>query len=70
MVDRVPRAAVCAHNNNPPPRLHAAAASLGDVSTPLGKAVRILNNQLQALTQVEARTDELGSRLAQLRAGS
>lgn len=29
-----------------------AAASLGDAATPLGKAVRILNNQLQALSQV------------------
>lgn len=35
-----------------PPPLPAAAASLGDTATPLGKAVRILNNQLQALTQV------------------
>lgn len=32
--------------------LPLAAASLGDTATPLGKAVRILNNQLQALTQV------------------
>ena len=32
-----------------------AAASLGDTATPLGKAVRILNNQLQALTQVGGR---------------
>lgn len=26
--------------------------------------MRILNNQLQALTQVDARTEELGARLA------
>lgn len=32
-----------------------AAASLGDAATPLGKAVRILNNQLQALSQVRSR---------------
>lgn len=35
--------------------LPLAAASLGDTATPLGKAVRILNNQLQALTQVGRR---------------
>lgn len=31
-----------------------AAATLGDSSTPLSKVVRILNNQLQALTQVRS----------------
>lgn len=35
-----------------PPAPAAAAATLGDASTPLSKVVRILNNQLQALTQV------------------
>jgi nuclear pore complex protein Nup62 len=41
-----------------------AAASLGDAATPLGKAVRILNNQLQALAQADARIEELGQRLS------
>lgn len=45
----------------------AAAASLGDTATPLGKAVRVLNNQLQALAQVDARIDELGARVSELR---
>ncbi len=35
------------------------ALSLGDQSTPLGKVVRVLNNQLQALMQLDARTREL-----------
>lgn len=43
-----------------------AAATLGDASTPLAKVVRILNNQLQALTTVDVRTDELSARLAAL----
>ena len=43
-----------------------AAAALGAPDTPLAKAVRILNNQLQALTTIEARTGELEGRLAQL----
>ena len=42
----------------------AAAASLGDAATPLGKVVRILNNQLQALSQVDARVDDLQQRLS------
>ncbi len=41
----------------------SAAASLGDTATPLGKAVRILNNQLQALTQV-GRCGSLGGAVA------
>jgi hypothetical protein len=36
---------------------------MGDTSTPLGKAVRILNNQLQALTAIDERTDALEARL-------
>lgn len=43
-----------------------AAAALGAPDTPLAKAVRILNNQLQALTTIEARTGELEARLSQL----
>ena len=46
----------------------SAEASLGDADTPLGKAVRVLNNQLQALTAIDARTDELQSRLRELQA--
>lgn len=37
------------------------ATSLGDQNTPLGKVVRVLNNQLQALMQIDARTRELNS---------
>lgn len=39
---------------------------MGDTSTPLGKAVRILNNQLQALTAIDERTDALETRLEKL----
>jgi hypothetical protein len=39
---------------------------LGDPSTPLGKAVRILNNQLQALTTIDERTEALEARLDKL----
>lgn len=45
-----------------------ASASMGDTSTPLGKAVRILNNQLQALTAIDERTDALEARLEKLSA--
>ena len=38
-------------------------ASLGDPDTPLGKVVRILNNQLQALTHVDERTASLQASL-------
>lgn len=37
------------------------AVSLGDQHTPLGKVVRVLNNQLQALMQIDARTRELNN---------
>ena len=43
-----------------------AVASLKDTSTPLGKAVRILNNQLQALMSIDERADALEARLEQL----
>lgn len=36
---------------------------MGDASTPLGKAVRILNNQLQALSTIDERVDALEGRL-------
>ena len=50
------------------PCLHVtgAAASIGDPSTPLGKAVRILNNQLQALTSVDEQTSALEARLEKI----
>lgn len=41
---------------------------MGDTSTPLGKAVRILNNQLQALTAIDERTDALEVRLEKISA--
>ncbi len=46
--------------------LTGAAASIGDPSTPLGKAVRIINNQLQALTSVDEQTSTLEVRLETL----
>jgi nuclear pore complex protein Nup62 len=46
----------------------STAASLGDSATPLGKAVRVLNNQLQALAQVDARIDEVSQHVADLQA--
>ncbi len=42
-----------------------AAAAQGAADTPLAKSVKILNNQLQALTSIEARTAELEARLPQ-----
>lgn len=45
-----------------------AAASLGDTDSPLGKVVRILNNNLQALALIDARTEEARVRLNSLRA--
>lgn len=73
-------AKACAHSNRficffvAAPRVGAlslpfrefAAASLGDTAAPLGKAVRILNNQLQALAQADARIEELSQRVADL----
>ncbi|RMZ56988.1 hypothetical protein APUTEX25_005050, partial [Auxenochlorella protothecoides] len=44
------------------------AASLGDTDSPLGKVVRILNNNLQALALIDARTEEARVRLNSLRA--
>jgi nuclear pore complex protein Nup62 len=45
----------------------SAAAKLGDGDAPLAKAVRVLNSQLQALAQVDARTEELEGRLSGLK---
>lgn len=42
-----------------------AAVAQGAADTPLAKAVKILNNQLQALTSIEDRTAELEARLPQ-----
>ena len=41
----------------------------GEGATPLGKVVRILNNQLQALSMLDDRTDALDARLKHLPAG-
>lgn len=43
-----------------------AVAGMRDAGTPLGKAVRILNNQLQALMSIDERADALEARLEQL----
>ena len=53
-----------------PPTPAGAATSLGPPDTPLAKAVRILNNQLQTLTAIESRTGELESRLGALDVGA
>ena len=45
------------------------AANLGDGSTPLGKLVRVLNNQLNALMQLESQTEELAEKLGSLQMG-
>lgn len=47
----------------------AAASTAGDPSQPAGKLVRILNNQLLALTHLETRTDELTSKVQELSTG-
>lgn len=46
-----------------------AAASAGDPDQPIGKLVRILNNQLLALTHLDARTDDLATKLDSLSNG-
>ena len=42
------------------------AANLGDGAAPLNKLVRVLNNQLNALMQLEAQTEELSEKLSSL----
>eukprot|EP00878_Enallax_costatus_P036453 GHUV01040940.1.p1 GENE.GHUV01040940.1~~GHUV01040940.1.p1 ORF type:complete len:604 (+),score=248.82 GHUV01040940.1:79-1890(+) len=44
-----------------------AAASLGDPSTPMGSVVRVLNGQLQALSQLECRIEELNGQIDNLK---
>ena len=46
-----------------------AARSMGDPNQPLGKLVKIMNNQLQALTQLDARTGELAARVDTITSG-
>ena len=50
--------------------VNAGAGADGPPATPLAKAVRILNNQLQALTAVDERTDALATRLDALGAAN
>ena len=50
--------------------VNAGAGADGPPATPLAKAVRILNNQLQALTMVDERTDALAARLDALGAAN
>lgn len=40
-----------------------ASASLGDPNTPMGSVVRVLNNQLQALGQIEGRIQDLDKQI-------
>jgi hypothetical protein len=47
-----------------------AAASMGDQSAPLARVVRILNNHLQALTQIDGRIDDVSAKLSALPAPS
>ena len=42
------------------------AANLGDGAAPLNKLVRVLNNQLNALMQLEGQTEELSEKLSSL----
>lgn len=44
------------------------AATLGDTSSPVGAIVRILNNQLQALTQVDNRVSDMSAELDRIAA--
>ena len=46
-----------------------AAMSMGDPNQPLGKLVKIMNNQLQALTHLDARTDDLAARVELVSSG-
>ena len=43
-----------------------AEASIGDPATPLGKAIRVLNNQLQALASVDEQTHALEAQLEKM----
>eukprot|EP00955_Chlamydomonas_euryale_P116307 366410-Chlamydomonas_euryale.AAC.6 len=46
------------------------AAAVGDTSSPVGAVVRILNNQLQALTQIDTRASDLNAELERIAAGA
>ena len=41
-------------------------ASIGDPATPLGKAIRVLNNQLQALASLDEQTHALEAQLEKM----
>ena len=51
-----------------PSPLRPSALSLGDGSSALSKIVRILNNNLQSLALIDARTDEVQERLKEIKA--
>jgi hypothetical protein len=53
-----------------PPPSPAAGAALGDPSSPVGAVVRILNNQMQALAQIESRAGQLGAELERISLGA
>ena len=42
---------------------------MGDPNQPLGKLIKIMNNQLQALTHLDARTDDLAARVDTITSG-
>ena len=46
-----------------------AAQSMGDPNQPMGKLVKIMNNQLQALTQLDDKTDDLAVRVETITSG-
>ena len=46
-----------------------AAVSMGDPNQPLGKLIKVLNNQLQALTHLDARTDQLAAKVDAVTSG-
>lgn len=46
-----------------------AATSMGDPTQPLGKLVKIMNNQLQALTHLDMKTDDLAARVEAVSSG-
>lgn len=56
---RIAMLPLCAHGVG-------AAASVGDPAAPLGKAIRVLNNQLQALASVDEQAHALEAQLEKM----